>query len=82
MKHILVLLGLFLFVGFNSFSQEVQSKKKNPYQLPEAEREWMRNATLQQLKGCRVQGADGTWIHTPDGVGNYRPVVVYLFRLF
>ena len=72
MKQILVLLGLFLFVGFNSFSQEPKSKKKNPYQLPETEREWMRNATIQQLKGCRVKGAGGTWIHTPDGVGNYK----------
>jgi hypothetical protein len=27
---------------------------------------------MQQLKGCRVMGASGTWIHTPDGVGNYK----------
>jgi glycogen debranching enzyme len=32
----------------------------------------MREATLQQLKGCRVLGYDGTWLHTPDGIGNYK----------
>ena len=32
----------------------------------------MKEATLKQLKGCRVEGAGGTWIHTPDGVGNYK----------
>ncbi len=32
----------------------------------------MKEATLNQLKGCRVKGAGGTWIHTPDGVGNYK----------
>jgi len=24
------------------------------------------------LEGCKVKGAGGTWIHTPDGVGNYK----------
>ena len=24
------------------------------------------------MEGCRVQGVDSTWIHTPDGIGNYR----------
>jgi hypothetical protein len=32
----------------------------------------MKDATLEQLEGSRVKGADGTWIHTPDGVGNYK----------
>jgi glycogen debranching enzyme len=44
----------------------------NPYGLQEEDVQWMKEATLQQLKGCRVLGAGGTWIHTPDGVGNYK----------
>lgn len=49
-----------------------QSSKNNPYGLSENQINWMREATIQQLKGCRVKGAGGTWIHTPDGVGNYK----------
>jgi hypothetical protein len=45
-------------------------KKKNPYELSDQDTKWMREATIQQLKGCRVKGANNTWIHTPDGVGN------------
>lgn len=33
---------------------------------------WMKEATRRQLSGCRVQATDGTWLYTPDGVGNYR----------
>ena len=33
---------------------------------------WLREATKKQLHGCRVQGQGGVWLHTPDGVGNYR----------
>lgn len=33
---------------------------------------WLRQATAQQLQGCRIQGQDGVWLHTPDGVGSYR----------
>ena len=33
---------------------------------------WLREATESQLRGCRVQGRGGVWLHTPDGVGNYR----------
>lgn len=47
-------------------------KSGNPYGISEETAQWMKEATLQQLKGCRVQGHDGTWIHTPDGVGNYK----------
>ncbi len=48
------------------------TEQKNPYGISEKDVEWMREATLQQLKGSRVKGADGVWIHTPDGVGNYK----------
>jgi glycogen debranching enzyme len=44
----------------------------NPYGLSAEKIQWMKDATLNQLKGCRVKGAGGTWIHTPDGVGNYK----------
>ncbi len=46
--------------------------QNNPYELSKEDAEWMRNATILQLKGCRVKGAGDVWIHTPDGVGNYK----------
>lgn len=49
-----------------------KKEQKNPYGIAEKDVAWMREATLKQLKGCRVEGAGGTWIHTPDGVGNYK----------
>lgn len=49
-----------------------KNEKSNPYDLALDKVEWMKEATLKQLKGCRVKGAGGTWIHTPDGVGNYK----------
>ncbi len=33
---------------------------------------WVRKAARSQLEGCRIQGKGGVWMHTPDGVGNYR----------
>lgn len=42
------------------------------YGLSEKEVKWIREATLQQLKGSRVKSSGGTWIHTPDGIGNYK----------
>lgn len=44
----------------------------NPYGLSADKTQWMKEATLTQLKGCRVKGANGTWIHTPDGSANYK----------
>jgi hypothetical protein len=55
-----------------AISQETKSKQNNPYGLSKEEVQWMREATIQQLKGCRVLGAADTWIHTPDGIGNYK----------
>ncbi len=49
-----------------------EGRQKNPYGISEKDVEWMREATIKQLNGCRVQGAGGVWIHTPDGVGNYK----------
>ena len=49
-----------------------EERQKNHYGISEKDVKWMREATLQQLEGCRVQGAGGIWIHTPDGVGNYK----------
>lgn len=47
-------------------------KAGNPYGLAEDQVQWMKEATIKQLEGCRLEGAGGTYIHTPDGVGNYR----------
>ena len=49
-----------------------EAPPNNPYGLSAVMVQWIKEATLTQLKGCRVQGAGGTWIHTPDGVANYR----------
>jgi len=49
-----------------------QNGLRNPYSIAMDKVEWMKKATLEQLKGSRVKGAGGTMIHTPDGVGNYK----------
>lgn len=54
------------------FAQPGIDAKQNPYGLSEKDVEWMREATIQQLEGCRVKGAGDTWLHTPDGIGNYK----------
>jgi hypothetical protein len=71
--RITILLLIFLLVGSNmAVSKEKPESKSNPYGLSKDDTRWMRDATLRQLKGCRVEGAGGVWIHTPDGVGNYK----------
>jgi hypothetical protein len=64
----------FCFIALIALPQsEVRSNLSgNPYGLPEEKVQWMKEATLKQLEGCRVKGAGGTWLHTPDGVGNYK----------
>jgi len=56
------------------FTPAIDSKKSisNPYKISSEKVEWIKEETLKQLKGCRVKGAGGTMIHTPDGVGNYK----------
>jgi hypothetical protein len=49
-----------------------KNKESNPYKIDAEKIKWLKEATLKQLKGCRVEGAGGTMIHTPDGVGNYK----------
>ncbi|MFY0653496.1 MAG: hypothetical protein JXQ96_15745 [Cyclobacteriaceae bacterium] len=52
--------------------EEAQPKVSNPFGLSQDLVDWMKENTKKQLEGCRVKGAGGTWIHTPDGVGNYK----------
>ena len=40
--------------------------------IPAADVAWLREATRQQLAGCRVRGKGGVWLYTPDGRGHYR----------
>ena len=64
---------IFLFLSSDlAISQVNSSINKNQYSLSEKSVQWMREATIQQLSGCRVEGKNGIWIHTPDGVGNYK----------
>lgn len=39
--------------------------------IPAKDITWLREATKAKLRGCRVKGKGGVWLHTPDGVGNY-----------
>lgn len=52
--------------------QEQAYERTNPYHLSPEKVQWMHEATLKQLEGCRIEGYDGTWMHTPDGIGNYK----------
>ena len=70
-KKILPLIILLLSCNI-AISQETAPKLKNPYSIAEKDVQWMRKATIEQLNGCRVKGTNGIWIHTPDGVGNYK----------
>jgi len=69
-----VAITVFSFITILAFAQAEGQKgnSDNPYGLSAEKIQWMKEATLNQLKGCRVKGAGGTWIHTPDGVGNYK----------
>ena len=70
LKNILVL--ILVLCSKPVISQQGTLAHENPYGLSERDVEWMREATMEQLQGCRVKGADDTWIHTPDGIGNYK----------
>ncbi len=69
-----VAITVFSLLTVLAFAQTEGQKRNsgNPYGLSAEKIQWMKEATLNQLKGCRVKGAGGTWIHTPDGVGNYK----------
>ena len=59
-------------LSFEEEKKENEAYQNNPYEISQEDVEWMLNATIQQLKGCRVKGAGDMWIYTPDGVGNYK----------
>jgi hypothetical protein len=63
--------GLTAILAFAQ-TQGQKGNSSNPFGLSVEKVQWMKEATLKQLEGCRVKGTDGTWIHTPDGVGNYK----------
>ncbi len=65
---------LFCFITalFLTHASGQSNKSGNLYGLSEKQVQWMKEATLKQLEGSRVKGAGDTWIHTPDGVGNYK----------
>jgi len=73
MKKYIIYPLLFMLLFCNlAICQGTVSELTNPYSLSKMEVKWMRDATIQQLNGCRVKGTNGLWIHTPDGVGNYK----------
>ncbi len=65
-----VLMALAILWGSLSEGQHTPTTHSNG--LTEDQAGWMKEATLRQLEGCRVKGAGGVWLHTPDGVGNYK----------
>lgn len=71
-KILSITLICFFFFAGQASGQEHVSVVKKAHGLSSEDVHWMKEATLQQLKGCRVLGANGTWLHTPDGVGNYK----------
>ena len=56
----------------NAIASPKKNVKSNPYGLSENLVKWMKESTIEQLKGSRVKGKAGVWINTPDGVGNYK----------
>lgn len=68
------ILAVLCFIVLPAHPQDMVEKNMfdNPYGLSDAQIQWMKEATLKQLEGCRINGAGGTWLHTPDGVGNYK----------
>ena len=73
MKHLTYISNFCLLTCLLYFApQGLKAVSKNPFGLSADKIQWMKEATLEQLNGSRVEGADGTWIHTPDGVGNYK----------
>jgi len=70
---ILLIASIMLIPCVNSpASAQLSQLTENKYQLSDKDVQWIREATIQQLNGCRVEGASGTWLHTPDGIGNYK----------
>ena len=69
-----IAISVFSLIAILAFAQTEGQKgdSGNPFGLSAEKVQWMKEATLKQLEGCRVKGAGGTWIHTPDGVGNYK----------
>ena len=69
-----IAISVFSLIAILAFAQTEGQKgdSGNPFGLSAEKVQWMKEATLKQLDGCRVKGAGGTWIHTPDGVGNYK----------
>jgi len=69
-----IAISVFSLTAILAFAQTEGHKGNsgNPFGLSTEKVQWMKEATLKQLEGCRVKGAGGTWIHTPDGVGNYK----------
>ncbi len=69
-----IAITVFCLIAILAFAQtkEQNGNSGNPYGLSAEKIQWMKEATQKQLDGCRVKGAGGIWIHTPDGVGNYK----------
>ncbi|HKJ78317.1 MAG TPA: hypothetical protein VKA10_02230 [Prolixibacteraceae bacterium] len=74
-KSIIILLIVFFSITsqakINS-GETGNSREGDQFELAQEDIDWMRTATIKQLEGCRVPGAGGTWIYTPDGIGNYK----------
>ncbi len=70
----LIASSVFSLIAILALAQTEGQKENsgNPFGLSIEKVQWMKEATFKQLEGCRVKGAGGTWIHTPDGVGNYK----------
>jgi hypothetical protein len=62
--------------------QNVELRKTIRQHIAADEITWMRAATRKQLRGSRMQGAGGVWLHTPDGIGSYAALWTRDFQYF
>ncbi len=63
---------LIILFGCSHLAFTQSHAPNNLYGLSAQDTQGMREATKQQLGGCRVRGASDTWLHTPDWIGNYK----------
>ncbi|MHC4995988.1 MAG: hypothetical protein ACYTGQ_13150, partial [Planctomycetota bacterium] len=36
--------------------------------------DWLKQETQRLIEGCRIEGASGVILHSPDGVGHYKGI--------
>jgi hypothetical protein len=71
-KAYITAISCFITVLLSPNVEAQQLMSGNQFGLTHEQVKWMKDAAQKQLDGCRVKGAGDTYLHTPDGVGNYK----------